>query len=127
MLLLQLYATLAWLPKGVAEFFAAADVGLFASYDDKGRAPDVMVSLNVAGKPADVPMEKKDLTYFVWEKGKVPEFVLEVVSNRKGKELDKKKARLCGLGHRLLRDLRSRAHLLQQEKGQQARTPVSQL
>jgi Uma2 family endonuclease len=49
--------------------------------------PDVMVSVDV--QLPDELWEKKHRSYFMWEYGKPPEIVVEVVSNRKGRELVK--------------------------------------
>ena len=85
-----------WLPptedgkktKTRRKFLAAANVGIFFAVHDKPLVPDFFLSLDVA--PHQHWYEKQHCTYFVWEFGKVPELVLEIVSNRKGKELDSK-------------------------------------
>ncbi len=51
--------------------------------------PDVFLSLNVQ-MPADWS-QRQNRSYFVWEFGKPPEVAIEIVSNRKGKELGTKK------------------------------------
>jgi hypothetical protein len=79
-----------------SSFVALANVGLFYGVHDPPVVPDVMVSLDVT-TPADV-WPKQNRSYFVWEYGKFPEVVVEIVSNRKGGELDSKKALYARLG-----------------------------
>src|SRR5262245_9284319 len=54
----------------------------------KPIVPDVMLSLDVEG-PTDLEL-KEDRTYFVWLVGKVPDMVIELVSNTEGDELGDK-------------------------------------
>ena len=42
--------------------------------------------------------QKQNRSYFVWEFGKVPEVCIEIVSNRKGNELDSKKDDYARIG-----------------------------
>lgn len=68
-------------------FLVAANVGLFHKVSEQAVVPDVMVSLDVS-----VPQEWwKDYqrSYLIWEFGKPPELVIEIVSNRKGGEEEK--------------------------------------
>jgi len=69
-------------------FAALANVGLFWSANEPPVVPDVMLSVDVAVNP-DL-QQKKNRSYFVWEFGKVPEVVIEIVSNREGGELKDK-------------------------------------
>ena len=71
------------------DFLAAANVGLFYALHKPPLVPDVFISLDVK-HPGDLHL-KQNQTYMVWEYGKVPEVVVEIVSNKKGGELDKKK------------------------------------
>ena len=87
-----LYAS--WLP-GVP-FIADANIGLFYGLKLDPIVPDAFLSLNVQ-MPADWS-QKKNRSYFVWEFGKVPEVCIEIVSNRKGNELDSKKADYARIG-----------------------------
>jgi Uma2 family endonuclease len=74
-------------PEG--EFFlAAANVGVFYATREPPLVPDMFLSLDV--QVADNWWEKKNRSYFVWEFGKPPDVAIEIVSNRKGKELDRK-------------------------------------
>ena len=58
---------------------ADADIGIFSSVSRPPIVPDVFVSLDVEA-PQDF-REKKNRTYFVWEFGKSPDVVIEIVSN----------------------------------------------
>ncbi|MBK8256100.1 MAG: Uma2 family endonuclease [Polyangiaceae bacterium] len=69
-------------------FVAMANVGLFTVPKNTPLVPDVLVSLDVTF--ADNIWAKENRTYFVWEFGKTPDLVVEVVSNREGGELDRK-------------------------------------
>ena len=62
---------------------AMADVGVFATAKAPPLVPDVLVSVDV-GK---VLTERKEThSYFVWVVGKVPDIVIEIVSNKEGGE-----------------------------------------
>lgn len=69
-------------------FVAMANVGLFATVKEPPLVPDALVSVDVS-LPDDVWL-KEHRSYFVWEYGKVPDVVIEVVSNREGGELSTK-------------------------------------
>ena len=77
-------------------FVADADIGIFASVHQPPIVPDVFVSLDVRG-PQDF-REKKNRTYFIWEFGKSPDVVIELVSNKEGKELESKLTDYARLG-----------------------------
>jgi Uma2 family endonuclease len=77
-------------------FVAMANVGLFYTVQEPAVVPDVMVSLDVQ-LPEEL-WEKKHRSYFMLEYGKPPEIVIEIVSNRKGRELSAKKALYARLG-----------------------------
>jgi len=69
-------------------FLAEANVGIYHSVNQPAIVPDVFVSLNV-----EVPenwWDKPNRCYLVWNFGKPPEIVLEIVSNRVGNELTSK-------------------------------------
>lgn len=70
-------------------FVAMANVGVFTTAHQPPSVPDVLVSLDVE-MHGDVHA-KEHRTYFVWEFGKVPDVVIEVVSNAEGGELTKRK------------------------------------
>ena len=75
---------------GYRPFLATANVGVFATAHDPPLVPDVLVSVDVSVHP-DAAHEKKHQTYFLWEMGKAPDVVIEVVSNKRGGELGKRK------------------------------------
>ncbi len=69
-------------------FVAFANVGLFYASHTPPQIPDALLSLGV--RLPDELWEKKHRSYFVWEYGKPPDVVIEVVSNREGGELSTK-------------------------------------
>jgi Uma2 family endonuclease len=72
------------------QFLAAANVAIFHKDTEPAIVPDIFVSFDV-----QVPenwWEKQNRCYLVWKFGKVPEIVIELVSNREGEELGKKLA-----------------------------------
>ena len=69
-------------------FVAFANVGLFFVPKNPALVPDVQVSLDVE-LPEDL-WEKKNRSYMTWVYGKPPDIVLEIVSNTKGGETDRK-------------------------------------
>jgi Uma2 family endonuclease len=71
------------------EFVAMSDVGLYYSLNESALVPDVLVSTKV--RLPERLMEKRNRSYFVWEYGKVPDLVIEIVSNREGGELTHKR------------------------------------
>ena len=71
-------------PGGQRRFIALANVGLFAAIRQPPQVPDMLLSLDVE-LPHDL-WPKSHRSYFVWEYGKPPEVVVEVVSNREGGE-----------------------------------------
>ncbi|MCL4828933.1 MAG: Uma2 family endonuclease [Caldilinea sp.] len=83
-------------PGGGRPFLAMTNVGLFFALTEPPYAPDVLVSLDV--RPPDNPFPKKNRSYFVWEYGKPPDIVVEIVSNRKGGELSDKLAGYVRIG-----------------------------
>jgi Uma2 family endonuclease len=77
-------------------FLADADIGLFWAVGQPPIVPDVFLSLDV-----EVPQdfrEKRHRTYLLWEIGKSPEVVIEIVSNRVGNELGRKLETYARLG-----------------------------
>jgi Uma2 family endonuclease len=77
-------------------FIVAADVGIFYAPHEQPIVPDVFLSLGL-NKPAD-RRPKRNRSYFVWEVGKMPEVVIEIVSNQEGEEEGEKKAKYAELG-----------------------------
>ncbi len=75
-----LYA--AWSPE--RPFVALANVGLFYGIDLPPLVPDVLLSIDVSFPKSLFP--KPNRTYAVWQYGKPPEIVIEIVSNKVGGE-----------------------------------------
>jgi hypothetical protein len=69
---------------GQRSFVAMANVGLFFDVHRPPLVPDVLLSMKVK-LPADA-RAKQHRSYFIWEYGKPPDVVIEVVSNREGGE-----------------------------------------
>jgi Uma2 family endonuclease len=83
-------------PEAGWTFLAAANVGIFAQVRNPAIVPDMFLSLDV--EVAEDWWRKEHRSYFVWEFGKPPELVLEIVSNTAGNEDGEKKhkyARMC--------------------------------
>jgi Uma2 family endonuclease len=74
-----------WMQPGEhRRFVALANVGLFFAIRQPPQVPDMLLSLD-----AELPENlwpKSHRSYFVWEYGKPPEVVVEIVSNREGGE-----------------------------------------
>ncbi len=70
-------------------FVAMANVGVYVALNRPAVVPDVLVTTHV--KPLQDLMNKEHRAYFSWMfDGKVPDVVIEIVSNKKGGELDTK-------------------------------------
>jgi Uma2 family endonuclease len=69
-------------------FVALANVGLFYAVHRPPFVPDVLLSLDVH-IPPDVWV-KSHRSYFIWEYGKPPDVLIEIVSNQKGEEAERK-------------------------------------
>ncbi len=79
----------AWAGPGEGRpFLAAANVGVFYAVRQPPLVPDMFLSLDVQA-PADV-WAKSGRSYFIWEYGKPPDVVIEIVSNQKGNEAERK-------------------------------------
>jgi Uma2 family endonuclease len=70
-------------------FLAAANVGIFAVARNPAIVPDMFLSLDA--QLADDWWRREHRSYFLWEFGKPPDLVLEIVSNTEGHEDDEKK------------------------------------
>ncbi len=77
-------------------FLADSDVGVFISPYKPPIAPDMFLSLDVQANAEY--FENEHRAYFIWEFGKAPEVSVEVVSNRKGKEMGEKMERYAQMG-----------------------------
>jgi len=77
-------------------YLAAANVGVFSSVYQSPIVPDMFLSLDV-----ELPenwKQKRFLSYFVWEYGKPPDLVIEIVSNKEGGENTTKIVRYAKIG-----------------------------
>ena len=70
------------------KFFAAANIGVFYMVKAAPLVPDVLLSLDVEAHE-DI-WAKEHRSYFLWEFGKAPDVVIEIVSNKVGGELTTK-------------------------------------
>ena len=71
-------------PQFGRRFIARGNVGVFYAFHQPPVVPDMFLSLDVT-LPADV-WKKTNRSYFIWEYGKPPEVVVEIVSNSEGAE-----------------------------------------
>lgn len=83
-------------PEGPRPFLADANVGIFFSVDQPPLVPDMFLSLDVEVNPEWFNSQHR--SYFVWRFGKVPDLVVEIVSNRKGGEMESKRKRYAQIG-----------------------------
>jgi Uma2 family endonuclease len=77
-------------------FLATANVGLFYAVRQPPLVPDVLLSLDVEA-PRDF-MAKEHRWNFLWEFGKAPEAVVEIVSNTEGGETTDKMVKYAQIG-----------------------------
>ncbi|MDW8239503.1 MAG: Uma2 family endonuclease [Acidobacteriota bacterium] len=70
-------------------FLVAANVGIFYMVRSPAIVPDVFLSVDVEVAPDW--WQKEHRSYFLWEFGKSPDVVIEIVSNTEGGEDDEKK------------------------------------
>ena len=75
------------------KFYTDSNVGIFHSVYRPPIVPDAFVSMD-AEFHKDWTM-KEHRAYFVWEFGKVPDVVVEIVSNTKGRRNQPEKKSLC--------------------------------
>ena len=76
-------------PGGGRSFVAAANVGVFPVPSNPAIVPDVFLSLDV--RVHENWWDKRHRSYFLWEFGKPPDLVVEIVSNQKGNEVGRKR------------------------------------
>ncbi len=81
---------------GARDFLADANVGIFFSVGEQPLVPDMFLSLDVKVNPEWFDAQHR--SYFVWRFGKVPDVVVEIVSNRKGGEIEYKRKRYAQIG-----------------------------
>jgi Uma2 family endonuclease len=77
-----LYAS--WQPPGGKSWVAAANVGVFFAVRSPAIVPDVFLAVGVPGIE-DITTQKGQ-SYFIWDQGKPPDVVVEVVSRTPGGE-----------------------------------------
>ena len=77
-------------------FMAMANVGLFYAVRQPPLVPDVLLSLDV--EITGDWLAKEHRSYFVWEFGKAPEAVVEIVSNTEGGERREKMLKYAQIG-----------------------------
>lgn len=65
-------------------FLASANVGVFAEARNPAIVPDMFLGLDV--RPPEEFQDKRHRSYMIWEFGKPPDLVVEIVSNREGEE-----------------------------------------
>ncbi len=80
-LLVEPLYTSAKLPR---PFLADSNVALYGAPREQPIVPDMFLSLGV--QVADDWWEKENRSYLIWEFGKAPDVVVEIVSNEKGNE-----------------------------------------
>ena len=78
-------------------FLADANVGVFRGLHLPPLVPDMFLSLDVQVGDEDWWL-KENRSYFIWVHGKPPDVVVEVVSNAKGGELDRKMREYAWMG-----------------------------
>ena len=78
-------------PGANRKFLACANVGVFNIPQNPAIVPDMLLSLDVEAHP-DI-WAKEHRSYLVWEFGKSPDVVVEVVSNKVGGEQSGKKVK----------------------------------
>ena len=79
-------------------FLAYANVGLFFSVTEPPLVPDVLLSVDVVAPTHPKPGDKYAQSYFVWYHGKPPDVVIEIVSNKVGREEGFKRRKYAQLG-----------------------------
>jgi Uma2 family endonuclease len=82
--------------KSGRSFVAMANVGLFYAVRQPPLVPDVLLSLDVEAPPE--LMAKEHRSYFLWEYGKAPDAVVEIVSNTEGGETTDKMLKYARIG-----------------------------
>lgn len=77
-------------------FLAAANVGVFSAVNRPPVVPDMFLSLDV--EVAEDWWAREHRSYFLWEFGKPPDVVVEIVSNTEGSENDRKLREYARMG-----------------------------
>lgn len=92
-MLLRAILALAW--AGRSDWFLGANLGVYYDPNKPAVGPDALLSLGV---PIYRPNEDLRLSYVIWQEGVVPQWVLEIVSKKPGKEYDQKMELYAQLG-----------------------------
>lgn len=87
-----------WHAPDNAPFAAMSNVGLFYGLYLPPLVPDMLLSLGVSMPQGEDIHRKERSSYFIWEYAKPPEVVVEVVSNRIGKEFEFKRRTYAEIG-----------------------------
>ena len=86
--LLRAILSLAWEDR--QDWFMGINIGLYHTVNQPAIGPDALLSLGV---PRVRPTNKLRLSYLVWQEGVMPQWVLEVVSQKPGGEYKRDKTR----------------------------------
>lgn len=78
------------------DFWASANVGIYYAINEPPVVPDMFLSLDLR-KPKDW-FKKENKCYYTWKAGKAPELVVEVISNKVGKENKEKLDKYAQMG-----------------------------
>jgi hypothetical protein len=85
-----------WQPAEGKPFLVASNVGLFSAVHEPPEVPDAMLSVGV--RVAQDLERKENRSYLVWVLGKVPDVVIEIVSDKRGGEDTTKMRRYAYIG-----------------------------
>ena len=77
-------------------FLSMGNVGLFFAVKQPPLVPDFLLSLDV--EVPDNVFPKENRSYFIWNYGKPPDLVIEIVSNKTGGEVDVKPRMYAKIG-----------------------------
>ena len=91
----SIYASWSGPGEGVP-FVALANVAFYFALHQQPLVPDALISVDVQ-LPQDI-WRKENRSYLIWEYGKPPDVVVEIVSNRKGQEKGRKLAQYARVG-----------------------------
>ncbi len=91
--LLRSVLAMAWADR--SDWFLGVNIGFYYDPEQPAVGPDALLSLGV---PTYRPDKDLRLSYVLWQEGVVPQWVLEVVSQKKRKEYSRKMALYAELG-----------------------------
>lgn len=91
----SLYASKSVLSDG-RTFVSMGNVGLFFAVKQPPLVPDFLLSFDV--EVPDNILPKENRSYFIWNYGKPPDLVIEIVSNKEGGEADVKPRMYAKIG-----------------------------